>query len=72
MSLNPTSTTNEYDRYVQAPPVNYKISVLDWWRVNGHLYPQLSRMVRDTLAVPATGAGVECVFSLSGQVITII
>lgn len=53
-SLNPTATTNEYDRYIQAPPINFKIQVLDWWRANGHQYPQLSRMVRDTLAVPAT------------------
>jgi hypothetical protein len=29
-------------------------------------------MVRDTLAVPATGAGVERAFSLSGRVVTVI
>ena len=72
ISLNPASTTNEYDRYIQAPPINYKIQVLDWWRTNGHQYPQLSRMVRDTLTVPATGAGVERAFSLSGRVVTVI
>jgi hypothetical protein len=71
-SLNPTTTTNEYDRYIQAPSINFKIQVLDWWRANGHQYPQLSRIVRDTLAVPATGAGVERAFSLSGRVVTVI
>jgi len=29
-------------------------------------------MARDTLAVPATGAGVERAFSLSGRVVTVI
>jgi hAT family C-terminal dimerisation region len=71
-SLNPTATTNEYDRYIQAPLINFKIQVLNWWRANGHQYPQLSRMVRDTLAVPATRAGVERAFSLSGRVVTVI
>lgn len=66
------SAINEYDHYIQAPCVDYKIEVLDWWRANGQQYPQLSRMVRDTLAVPATGAGVERAFSLSGRVVTVI
>jgi hypothetical protein len=71
-TLNPNSTTNEYDRYIQSLPINFRIAVLEWWRLNGHQYPQLSLMVRDTLAVPATGAGVERAFSLSGRVVTVI
>ncbi|TMC16303.1 MAG: hAT transposon family protein [Chloroflexi bacterium] len=68
--LDATTNSNEYDRYISSPRVNYKISVLEWWRQNETNYPQLSRMVRDTLAVPATGAGVERQFSRSGRVIT--
>jgi len=34
------------------------------------MYPKLSKMARDVLAVPATGAGVEKEFSISGRVVT--
>ena len=66
-----TTTLNEYDRYIQSPVLKYKISELDYWRdVSNTEFPQLAMMARDTLAVPATGAGVEREFGLSGQVVT--
>jgi len=68
--LDSTAHANEYDRYISSPRVDYKIAILEWWRQNEGNYPQLSRMVRDTLAVPATGAGVERQFSRSGRIIT--
>lgn len=34
------------------------------------IYPNLSKMTRDVMAVPATGAGVDREFSISGRVIT--
>src|SRR5205085_9294010 len=62
--------TNEYDRYISSPVVTYQIPVLEWWRQHESEYPRLSLMVRDTLAVPATGAGVERQFSRSGRIVT--
>jgi hypothetical protein len=69
-SLNSKRNSNEYDRYISSPLVNVKISILEWWHQNEDSYPQLSQMVRDTLAVPATGAGVERQFSRSGRIMT--
>lgn len=69
-SLNSKKNSNEYDRYISSPLVNFKIPILEWWKQNEDSYPQLSRMVRDTLAVPATGAGVERQFSRSGRIMT--
>ena len=66
-SVGSRKNANEYDRYISSPLVNYKIPVLEWWRQNESDYPQLRR---DTLAVPATGAGVERQFSSSGRIIT--
>ena len=43
---------------------------LSWWKGYQAMYPQSSKMARDILAVPATGAGVEREFSISGCVIT--
>ena len=43
---------------------------VDWWKGSQSMYPKLSKMARDVLAVPATGAGVEREFSISGRVVT--
>ena len=40
---------------------------LPWWRVNGHVYSNLSMMARDVLAVPASGSSVEHLFSTAGR-----
>lgn len=61
---------NEYDRYIKSQESQQKIPPLQWWKQHGSEYPILSLMVRDTLAVPATGAGVERQFSRSGRVVT--
>src|SRR5437667_11579238 len=34
------------------------------------MYPKLSKMARDVLAVPVTSAGIEREFSISGRVVT--
>jgi hypothetical protein len=43
---------------------------VNWWKGSQALYPKLSAMARDVLAVPSTGAGVEREFSISGRVVT--
>jgi len=58
---------NDYDRYIEIPNDPDIFSCLGWWRQNGRLYPDLSRMVRDVLPVPASGCTVEREFSISGR-----
>jgi hypothetical protein len=43
----------------------------DWWRVNRHKYPNLSRLARKWLGVVATSVPSERAFSTSGNVITV-
>ena len=62
-------TQNEYDRYLELPAPETP-DTLAWWKQHQTLLPRLSRMARDTYAVPATGAGVERQFSKSGRVVT--
>lgn len=51
--------------------MEYKIDELDYWRdASKREFIQLGKMIRDALAVPATGAGIECQFSLSGRIAT--
>jgi hAT family C-terminal dimerisation region len=64
---------NEYDQYCNAPRLVAQVSTgaLDVWRtLSATSFPRLGLMVRNTFAVPATGAGVERQFSRSGKVET--
>jgi hypothetical protein len=41
--------------------------VLEWWKSHQSMYPNLSRMARQFLALPAASTGVERLFSASGE-----
>jgi len=61
---------NEFSRYMQIKRDSTITNVLEWWKGSQSIYPKLSKMARDVMAVPATGAGVEREFSISGRVVT--
>ncbi len=44
--------------------------VLAWWKANSRKYPNLSKMVKDFLAVPATSASSERLFSSGKHLIS--
>jgi hypothetical protein len=54
---------DELEEYLAAPPAKSKTDVLQWWKANATMYPCLAAMARDYLAIPATSAPVERVFS---------
>ena len=58
---------NDYDRYIEVPNDPDIPSGLCWWGENHRLYPELALMVRDVLAIPASGCAVERQFSISGR-----
>ena len=63
-------TMLDYDRYIAIPnDINIE-SALAWWKANWRMYPELAKMARDVLAVPATGCSIERQFSISGRVAT--
>ena len=41
--------------------------VLDWWKIHKSMFPNLGKMARQFLALPASSAGVERLFSRSGE-----
>jgi len=66
------STSNEFDNYLHHDVFltdGQKCDVLGWWRINHPNYPDLAKMFRTSHAVPATGAGVEREFSISGRIV---
>ena len=41
---------------------------LKFWTSKQHVWPELTRMARQCLAMPATSAGVERMFSAAGRI----
>jgi len=54
---------DKLEAYFAAPVASHDADVLQWWREHAATYPCLAVMARDYLAIPATGAPVERVFS---------
>lgn len=61
---------NDFDRYIEIPNDVHISSSLEWWKKNKSLYPDLAKMARDVLAVPASSSSVERMFSISGKIAT--
>ena len=47
-----------------------KANILMWWKKHAVRFPYLSRLARRYLAMPATSASVERLFSVAGQVVS--
>ena len=61
----------ELDMYVLSPQVENKgINVLTWWRDNQVIYPNLCRVARKYVCVPATSVPSERVFSSAGLIVS--
>ena len=61
---------NDYDHYIDTPNDVTLRSPLEWYKANHASVPDLAKMARDVLAVPASGSAVERVFSVSGRIAT--
>lgn len=60
----------EVDKYktLDINPVNYE--PLDWWKANDKAFPNLAKLAKIILAIPATSAPSERNFSYAGILIT--
>jgi hypothetical protein len=61
---------SEFESYIQQQRKRGIENPLNWWKTVEGIYPQLSKMAKDTFAVPATGSGVEREFSISGAIVS--
>ncbi|KAJ5810985.1 hypothetical protein N7447_010501 [Penicillium robsamsonii] len=59
--VNEGAEHDEVDRYLRE--ANVPISLRIYWKEHEREFPVLSRLARDLLSVPATGAGVERLFN---------
>ena len=50
-----------------ASLVDKDFDLLNWWKVNSHRFPVVSRMAKKFLTVPATSVSAESTFSTGGR-----
>ena len=62
------SEVGEAELYLQMSAAPQSTDVLQWWACHKSRFPHLARMAQQFLAVPATSASAERVFSLAGRI----
>ena len=65
---NPSGFISEVDAYISEPCTEMLENPLMYWQINSNTFPLLSNLARKHLAIPATSAPVERLFSIAGKV----
>ncbi|CAF3410164.1 unnamed protein product [Rotaria socialis] len=61
----------EFDRYLgDETRIDNNTNILTYWHLNKSIYPNLARLAKRILAIPATNTTIERLFSDSGNTIT--
>jgi hypothetical protein len=63
-------TETELERYLQQERSPRDTEIYAFWRAKQYDYPIIARIAKDYLAIPATSAPSECVFSQGGDIVT--
>lgn len=63
-------TTTEVQEYLRVPEISIKESPVRYWHANKDRFPVLSFMAYKYLAMPASSASVERLFSVAGSIIS--
>jgi len=64
--------SDEFTHYLNdGPSIKTADDPFEWWRINRHKYPHLSRLARKWLGVVATSVPSERAFSTSGNIVTV-
>ena len=61
--MNPVVGQCEVSSYCALSPMDEDMDILKWWKDNSKLFPNLSKMARELLAIPGTAVPSERVNS---------
>ena len=59
---------DEVQRFLDLAPVGRDIEALDWWKMHEKEFPVCAKMARDILAIPASSAECERIFSAARNI----
>jgi hypothetical protein len=65
---NNRTAAEEVGLYRKEPSILMKADPLQWWKDNEPRFPNLAKLARRVLAIPATSASSERIFSVSGNI----
>jgi hAT family C-terminal dimerisation region len=65
-----SETESEYVKWMKQQPMKQDTDIFKYWASKEYEFPIIARIARDYLAIPATSAASECVFSVGGDIIT--
>lgn len=68
-AIGPTKSVLEKYLAEETAADTTKYDILMWWKVNSSIFPVLSRLARDVLAVPISTVTPEFAFSASGRIL---
>lgn len=60
----------EWRRWFKENGVDRNTNILKYWQAKQYQYPVISRIARDYLAIPASSAASERIFSVGGDIVT--
>jgi len=60
----------ELNSYLMTPAIDGEENPLAWWKLHKINFPQLSKLARNYLCVPATSSPSERLFSTGGNIVT--
>lgn len=60
----------EWKQWMKEPPMKRGTDILKYWQSKQYQYPIIARIAKDHLAIPATSAESERLFSVGGDIVT--
>ena len=64
------TVNDEIDMYLQLKPPDRSTNVFDWWKVNELRFPNIIKLAKSMLCVPATSTAAERVFSAARNTVS--
>ena len=61
---------DEIDMYLQLKPPARSTKIFEWWKVNEPRFPNISKLAKSILCIPATSTASERIFSSAGTTIS--
>ena len=60
------SIEDEIEMYLQSKSPPRSTNIFEWWKLNEPRYPNIARLAKSMLCIPATSTAAEKIFSSAG------